>query len=117
MSTDASQQKSWRDRALDFLFLQPPTTVLLTAILTVIIAAAYFGVQDLKSAVPAHLRQIHEGYMEAIDEFRAMTDEKDRHHSEDIKVITDHTEKAMDRMERLINEKHKNANPLAGAMN
>ena len=101
---------------MDFLFLQPPTTVLLTAILTVIVAAVYYGVQDLKAMVPAHLRQIHEGYAEIVSEFKAMSDEKDRHHTEEMKVITDHTEKAMDRMERLINDKKRtDADSFAGA--
>lgn len=54
--------KSLRDRAMDFLFLQPPTTVLLAAILTAFLAAAYYGVQDIKAMVPVVVRQIQDGY-------------------------------------------------------
>ncbi|AMV20432.1 hypothetical protein [Planctomyces sp. SH-PL14] len=54
--------KSVKERALEFLFSQPPTTVLLGAIVTTLLAGGWYALQDIKAMVPAHLMQIQSGY-------------------------------------------------------
>lgn len=94
--------RSIKDRAADFLFSQPPTVVVLSAFLSILIAAIWYGVQDVKALVPGLLRQIQSGY-----------EASEAKHTEQIKLIKDDREAERQWMREVLNNRRVNEKPFA----
>lgn len=103
MSGESSaSSRTIKDRAADFLFSQPPTVVVLTGFLAVLIAAIWYAVQDMKALAPVLLRQIQSGY--------EATEAK---HTEQIQLIKDDREAERAWMREVLNGRRANDKPFA----
>lgn len=89
---DPIDPRGWQGRAWDWLFAQGVSTVLLCAILA---ALAYCGNYAVKTAIPAHLKQIQDGYLDAAKEHKETVKDLNSSHERAVQKVTDAFDKEM----------------------
>jgi hypothetical protein len=98
----ADEKQTFTHTAADWLKGQPFNNVLLLGLLSVVVYGGYLALTD---AIPAHLKQIQDGYKSLADQNAASMTEKDKQHHEQVTELRMTFEKTLDRYERVWSEK------------